>query len=65
MQDNSGYFYYQKHKYFTNKISYIRWGQAWMMLALAAPLEILEGKRKDKSIDLERLSNTIRIKNIT
>jgi rhamnogalacturonyl hydrolase YesR len=35
MQDKNGFFYYQKWPYLTNKISYIRWGQAWMMLALA------------------------------
>ncbi|MDR1583352.1 MAG: delta-aminolevulinic acid dehydratase [Prevotellaceae bacterium] len=27
-----GYFYYRKHKYYTIKISYIRWIQAWMFL---------------------------------
>ena len=35
MQDKTGYFYYQKHKYYTNKIPYMRWAQAWMFLALA------------------------------
>ncbi len=35
MQDRKGYFYYQKHRIFTNRIPYMRWGQAWMMLALA------------------------------
>jgi rhamnogalacturonyl hydrolase YesR len=35
MQDKAGYFYYQKHKFFTNKIPYMRWAQAWMMLALS------------------------------
>lgn len=35
MQDEAGYFYYRKHRRFTNKIPYMRWSQAWMMLALA------------------------------
>lgn len=35
MQDDSGYFYYQKWPFFTNKIPHMRWGQAWMMLAMA------------------------------
>lgn len=35
MQDRSGYFYYQKWPVVTNKIPHMRWGQAWMMLALA------------------------------
>lgn len=35
LQSPEGYFYYQKHRLFTNKISYIRWGQAWMIYALS------------------------------
>lgn len=35
MQDKLGYFYYQKHQLYTNRISYMRWSQAWMFLALA------------------------------
>ena len=35
MQSPKGYFYYRKTPFFTNKIPYIRWSQAWMMLALA------------------------------
>lgn len=37
--DNRGYFFYQKHRFWTNRIPYLRWGQAWMLLALAALLE--------------------------
>jgi rhamnogalacturonyl hydrolase YesR len=40
MQDKQGYFYYQKWPFFTNKISYMRWSQAWMMLALSSLLYI-------------------------
>jgi len=39
MQDEIGYFYYQKWPFLTNKISYMRWGQAWMMLALSTLFE--------------------------
>lgn len=39
MQDNSGYFHYQKCPIITNKIPHMRWGQAWMMLALATFLK--------------------------
>ena len=35
MQDESGYFYYRKLKFYTNKISYMRWSNAWMFLALS------------------------------
>ena len=38
MQDQAGYFYYQKRKYYTNKIPYMRWSQAWMLLALVTYL---------------------------
>lgn len=35
MQDGDGYFYYQRHRLYTNKISYMRWSNAWMFNALA------------------------------
>ena len=34
MQSKNGFFYYRKTPLFTNKISYMRWSQAWMFLAL-------------------------------
>jgi hypothetical protein len=34
MQGSSGAFYFQKHRYYTNKIPYMRWGQAWAFHAL-------------------------------
>ncbi|OPY53026.1 MAG: hypothetical protein A4E48_00874 [Methanosaeta sp. PtaU1.Bin060] len=41
MQDRSGYFYYHKWPLIANKIPYMRWSQAWMMLALATLMEHL------------------------
>ena len=35
MQDKKGYFYYQKTRWCTNKIPYMRWSQAWMFYALS------------------------------
>lgn len=35
MQDDSGYFYYQKRRAFTNRIPYMRRSQAWMFYALS------------------------------
>lgn len=35
MYDPSGFFYYQKTRWYTNKIPYIRWSQAHMFRALA------------------------------
>ena len=35
MFDKKGYFYYRKYRFFMDKTSYIRWGQAWMLLGLS------------------------------
>jgi len=35
MLDAQGYFYYQVLPLYTNRIPYMRWSQAWMLLALA------------------------------
>ena len=34
MQNPKGYFYYQKKRYWTTKIPYMRWSQAWMAHSL-------------------------------
>lgn len=39
MLDKEGYYYYRILPFFTNRISYMRWSQAWMLLALATILE--------------------------
>lgn len=35
MQNEKGFFYYQKRKYISSTIPYIRWAQAWMFYALS------------------------------
>lgn len=35
MWSENGYFYYQQHRLYKNRIPYIRWSQAWMLYALA------------------------------
>jgi len=35
MQSKKGYFYFQKHRFYKNKINYMRWSNAWMYLALS------------------------------
>lgn len=35
MQDNSGYFYFQKNRAGINKIAYMRWPNAWMFYGLS------------------------------
>ncbi len=37
-RSNQGYFRYQRHRFYTNSIDYIRWTQAWMFLAIAHSL---------------------------
>ena len=39
MWDEGGFFYFQKRPAFTIKVPYMRWSQAWMLLALASMLE--------------------------
>jgi hypothetical protein len=42
MQAIKGYFYYQKNRLIKNKISYMRWSNAWMLVALSYLLYIKE-----------------------
>lgn len=35
MQDKRGHFYYQINKFFTSRIPYMRWSQAWMFYAFS------------------------------
>lgn len=35
MQDSQGFFYYQKNRFRSNKIPYMRWAQSWMYYSLA------------------------------
>jgi hypothetical protein len=39
MKSKNGHFFYQKKLFLKNTISYMRWSQAWMLLALAALAE--------------------------
>jgi hypothetical protein len=43
LRDQRGFFHYQRWRFHTNRIPYMRWSQAWMAYALA---RILEGKSK-------------------
>ncbi len=35
LQDRAGFFYFQRHRFYTIKIPYMRWAQAWMLYALS------------------------------
>jgi hypothetical protein len=39
MQDKDGFFYYQTQRFYRLRIPYMRWGQAWMHLALTKYLQ--------------------------
>jgi len=45
-QDKRGYFYYRKHRNFTDRTSYMRWGNAWMFLAMSKLLNSYEKQEK-------------------
>jgi len=44
MWDPGGFFYFQKHPRYTVRTSFMRWSQAWMLLALATLLGKSAGK---------------------
>jgi hypothetical protein len=46
MWNARGYFYFQKHRYYKVRISYMRWSQAWMLLALTSLLDGPEERRE-------------------
>jgi hypothetical protein len=41
LQDRAGFFYFQRHRFYTIKIPYMRWAQAWMLYALSLYLSKL------------------------
>jgi hypothetical protein len=43
MQGAEGFFFYQRHRWWVNRIPYMRWGQAWMFRALARAQLMLIG----------------------
>lgn len=45
-QDKRGFFYYRKHRSFTDRTSYMRWGNAWMFLALSKMLQVYETQER-------------------
>jgi hypothetical protein len=44
MQNEKGYFYYQRKKMFSSHIPYMRWAQAWMFYAMSFYLKEREVK---------------------
>lgn len=46
MQSPKGYFFFQKRRFYTNRIPYMRWSQAWIFYALSYYLHCTEKKVK-------------------
>lgn len=49
-QDKRGFFYYRKHRYFIDRTSYMRWGNAWMFLAMATVYRAANIQSSDKEL---------------
>jgi rhamnogalacturonyl hydrolase YesR len=47
MRSRRGFYFFQKKPLFTNRIPYIRWSQAWMLLALSSLAEAMVTKDQD------------------
>jgi len=47
LQSAEGYFYYQQTRRMTNRIPYMRWGQAWMLRGLSELLVAQSGRRAE------------------
>lgn len=46
LRDSRGYFYYQRRRFWTNRIAYMRWSQAWTVYALARFLEASQSRER-------------------
>ena len=51
MWDDRGFFYYRVLRFCTIRTSYMRWSQAWMLLALSTVLQELHTSQQDQRID--------------
>jgi hypothetical protein len=49
MQDKEGYFYYQTFPLLVNRIPYMRWSQAWMLLALSSLISPVDSRKGAES----------------
>jgi hypothetical protein len=45
LRDPHGFFYYQRHRFYTIRTPYMRWSQAWMLYGLARLLEEVSRKQ--------------------
>jgi hypothetical protein len=47
--DDRGFFYYRVLRSCTNRVSFMRWSQAWMLLAMATLLDVCRGDGVDEA----------------
>ena len=47
MQDSTGGFYFRKHRYYTDRNIFMRWSNAWMMVALSYLWYTMETEKAD------------------
>lgn len=52
MWSDRGFFYYRVDPLLKNRISYMRWSQAWMLLALSSLLEVYDGRLSEVPQDI-------------
>ncbi len=62
MWDDRGFFYYRVLRFVTVRTSYMRWSQAWMLLALSSLLTDAGGKTTNRSAESSKalLSTTLK-----
>ena len=59
MQSDSGYFYFQKKRFWKNKIPYIRWSQAWMFYALSILISSMNATHKEPGTQADTHENMV------
>ena len=57
MRSSAGSFYYQHRGWFINRISYMRWSQAWMLVGMVGVLQRLENSESPGAGRPEQQSN--------
>lgn len=57
MRDGDGFFYFQKRRFYTHKVPFMRWSQAWMYLALAMAMDARKDRGDRAGTELDGMSS--------